>query len=507
MVAAMKTETSAPAPTLVQRALSGHASIGLLAGALIYILCVSGMLVVVHERWQRWEEPRAVETPTIAPAAVQRGLEAVLASEAGKPKTTHLYVHMPTDGLPRTVVTTDTGASYIDGQGTIAAPEAHAWTEFVTNLHIYLHLPQILGLIAVGIFGVMLATLTITGIVAHPRIFRDAFRLRARGGRQLAQADWHNRLGVWTLPFALAIALTGAFIGLGSVGFTLISNAYHGGDLERTYAPIFTGDMPEPTPDPRPAPAPNVAAALTTMAARFPELRPTYVVVHEPLTRSQHVQIIATHPRRLIYGENYMFDAAGSFTGITGLSQGSVGRQVAASTYGLHFGSFGGLAVELAYIAIGLAMSVVTGTGMSIWLQKRRRRGAASPRLEALWSVTVWGVPILFVAAYWLRALGGPEMPLALAFWAGLGAAAVAAMIWPARADPRALRIGLGAMLILTSIGHAVLAASPLPDAVAINLALAASGLLILAIDAPALLRARRSAPAQNPVAAGLPAE
>lgn len=496
MVAAMKTEA---VPTLVQRALSGHASIGLLAGALIYILCVSGTLVVVHERWQRWEEPRAAETPQISAAAVQHGMEAVLASETGKPRTTHLYVHMPTDGLPRTVVTTDSGAAYIDGDGRIAAPEAHAWTEFVTNLHIYLHLPQIWGLILVGVLGAMLAALTITGVVAHPRIFRDAFRLRARGGRQLAQADWHNRLGVWTLPFALAIALTGAYVGLGAVGFQLIASTYHGGDLEKAYAPIFTGDMPEPAPDPRGAPAPNVAAALATVAARFPEVRPTYVIVHEPMTRSQHIQILASHPRRLIYGENYMFDAGGKFTGITGLSQGSAGRQVAASTYGLHFGSFGGLAVELGYIAIGLAMCVVTGTGMSIWLQKRRRRGAASPRLEALWSTTVWGVPLLFVAVYWLRAIGGHEMPLALAFWAALALAALAAIVWPSKADPRALRAVLGMMLVLTAVGHALAFASPLADAVAINLAIGATGLLILAIDAAAWRRARPARSASSP--------
>jgi hypothetical protein len=96
----------------------------------------------------------------------------------------------------------------------------------------------------------------------------------------------------------------------------------------------------------------------------------------------------------------------------------------------------------------------------------------------------VWGVPILFVAAYWLRTAGGHEMPLALAFWAGLGLAAAAALAWPSRTGPRALRRALGAMLLLTAIGHALLAASPLPDAVAINIALAATGLLILAIDA-----------------------
>jgi uncharacterized iron-regulated membrane protein len=464
---------------LVQRALSGHGAIGLLAGALLYIIALSGTLIVIHERWQRWEEPGVAETPVIAPAAVQRAVEAVLASEAGKPKTTHLYVHMPTDGLPRTVVTTDHGAVYVDATGAIVAPEAHSWTEFVTNLHIYLHLPITFGMIVVGVLGVMLAALAITGVAAHPRIFRDAFRLRPRGSRQLAQADWHNRLGVWTLPFALALALTGAFIGLGSVGKTLIANAYHGGDLERTYAPIF-GDEPEA--DARPAPTPDVAAALVALQQRFPQVRPSYVILHDPLTRGQHVQLLTTHERRLIYGENYAFDAAGRFVGSSGLADGRIGQQVAASTYGLHFGSFGGLPVELGYMAIGLALCVVTATGMSLWLQKRWRRGTPSPRLEALWAATVWGVPILIVAAYWLRVTGGPQVPLATFFWAGLALAWLAAMLRPAAFAPGALRLALGGMLVLTGLAHAALSGA-VAAALLIDLAILAAGALILTLE------------------------
>jgi hypothetical protein len=33
--------------------------------------------------------------------------------------------------------------------------------------------------------------------MAHPRIFKDAFRLRIGGSVRLEQADLHNRLSVW----------------------------------------------------------------------------------------------------------------------------------------------------------------------------------------------------------------------------------------------------------------------------------------------------------------------
>ncbi len=131
--------------TLVQRALGGHAAIGLLASALLYLIALSGTLIVVHDRWQRWEQPGVAETVTISPDAAQAALVAGAAVDAGKPRTTHLYLRMPTDDLPRGVVTTDHGGHYVDADGRIVAPEAHGWTEFVIGLHEYLHLPMTWG--------------------------------------------------------------------------------------------------------------------------------------------------------------------------------------------------------------------------------------------------------------------------------------------------------------------------------------------------------------------------
>ena len=464
--------------TLVQRALGGHAAIGLIAGALLYIIALSGSLVVIHDRWQGWEQPAVPASMGITPAAVQRALAAGLAKDAGKPRTTHLYVRMPTADLPRTVVTSDAGGVYVNRDGRIVAAEANGWTEFVIGLHEYLHLPVTFGMIVVGALGTMLAALAITGVVAHPRILRDAFRLRARGDSQIARADWHNRLGVWTLPFTLALALTGAFIGMSLIGTTIIAKRYHNGDLLAAYAPIFGG---EGKPDPAPAPLADAAAALQVMAARFPHATPTYVTIHDPATRGQHIQILADHPRRLIYGETYRFDGTGRFVDTVGLSDGAIGQQVAASTYKLHFGNFGGVAIEIAYMAFGLALCVVTATGMTLWLQKRRRRGMASPRLEAFWTTIVWGSPLLIVATAALRGLAGTSAPFAGLFWGGLAVLLVVAMAFPARVRDAWPRLVLGAAMVAATLVHAIVALEG--GWSVIDAALAAAGLAVITGD------------------------
>lgn len=439
--------------SFVKRALSGHAAIGLLAGALIYLIAITGAMIVVHDRWQRWEQPSVVETgEDLPPQATQASLERVLAREQDLPATEHLYVRIPTEDLPRAVVTTDNKAWYINSTGEVVEREAHTWTEFVMALHINLTLPIVWGMILVGALGVALAALLITGVLAHPRIIRDAFRLRTRHDPQLARADWHNRLGVWTLAPMLAITLTGAFIGLSYVGAGLLGQVYEGGDIEPVYETIF-GEEPEH--DPAPAPLPNIARAMETMAERFPETVPTYVVVHDPMTQGQFVQIIAEHPQRLIYGETYNFNGAGDYLGKVGTSDGEIGRQAAASTYQLHFGDFAGLPVELAYIGFGLALAVITATGTTLWLRKRARKGYETQRLEAMWSMVVWGIPLLLVLTAWLRFLGGPDVPLIATFWIALATGLIGAVLRPALAQAKRMMLALGIALIMTALAHA----------------------------------------------------
>ncbi|WP_246021700.1 PepSY-associated TM helix domain-containing protein [Alteraurantiacibacter aquimixticola] len=462
--------------TLVQRALSGHAALGLLAGALIYLIALTGTMVVVLEKWQRWEQPNIAESIVLSPEAAQASIPNVLARESEAPATEHLYIRMPTEDLPRAVVTTDNKAWYVDGEGEVVGREAHTWTEFVAALHINLTLPIVWGMILVGVLGVVLAALLVTGVLAHPKIFKDAFRLRSRHDPQLARADWHNRLGVWTLPFALAISLTGAFIGLSYTGAGTLAYAHTDSDLDRVYSTIF-GDEPEH--DPTSAPMANIARAMETVAERFPETFPTYVVVHDPMTEGQFVQIIAEHPRRLIYGEVYSFNGAGDYLGKVGTSDGEIGRQAAASTYNLHFGNYAGLPVELAYIAFGLALCVITSTGTTLWLRKRRRKGLPTERMAAAWTVTIWGIPLALLAMAWLRFLGGPDVPLVASFWGLLIAGLLVAVLRPSSMADDLVRRALGIAMLVSALVHATWFWNAPIENLLLDVAIAIIGLII----------------------------
>ncbi|MFS0738600.1 PepSY-associated TM helix domain-containing protein [Sphingomonas sp. 1P06PA] len=407
-----------PSPAVVKKGLSAHAAIGLLAGALLYLVCLSGSLLVFYEELQRAEQGAAPEMARIDPDAVQRGIAAVMASERGKPPTTHLYVHLPVPELPRATITTDSQAVHLDAQGAIVMPEENAWSDFLYALHYTLHLPGAIGMAIVGILGMLMVALAITGLVAHPRIFRDAFRLRTRHKGGVALADWHNRLSVWTLPFGLALSITGAVIGLGGVTAWFLAERYYGGDVEAAYAPVF-GDEPEHNA--ARAPVPDAAAALRYMGATYPQVAISYVVLHDPGTAGQHVQLVGGHPRRLIFGEYYAFDAAGRFKGTAGLADGAIGKQAAASNYSLHFGNYGGLPVKIAYALFGLALTVVSATGVYIWLGKRERRGTREPRLRAAWHGVVWGAPVAFGATLVARFALGNGAPFIAIFWSVLG--------------------------------------------------------------------------------------
>lgn len=404
-----------PAP-LVSRMLSGHLALGLAASALIYILCVSGTAMVFHEEFERWEQPNIPEFSTVTPEAAMRAAQDVL--EALQDAPHHFYVGLPTDTLPRLWVADDSRAWLFDREGNRAAEADHEWSHFLEKLHYYLTLPWVYGLTLVGILGVLMMALCISGLLAHPRLFRDAFRLRLGAAQRLRQADIHNRLSVWGLPFHFVIALTGAAIGLSILVASALAPVVNDGDTESFFAPVFGA---EADGDTTPATLADLGRALENFEREHPDAQAWYFSFHDPATVGQDAKLIGRHARRVIFGEYYPFDSDGELTGTIGLSDGTAGQQVFASLYPLHFGSFGGMPVKIAYGLLGLASCVVVASGFRIWLIKRRQRGRAVPALERGWTALVWGCPLALGAVMWIDLVAGPSLSVLIAaFWIGL---------------------------------------------------------------------------------------
>lgn len=435
----------------VRAVLAGHSALGLAFAALIYLVCFSGTVAVFAEEFHRWEQPAAPRMAAISPAALQTAVEGAI-TEYGKAE--HIFISLPTDGAPRVSLYLDRAAGdlelFADAQGQLTDPAPTPWTDFMTTLHIYLHLPRSWGIFVVGLTGVALLSSLISGIFSHPRVFRDAFHLRWGGSKRLQEADLHNRISIWALPFHVTIALTGALLGLTTIIAGVLALALFQGDVGRAYDLFLP---PAPQDDPRPAPLPRVDTALAQVARMTPEAVATYVSLEHPGEQGQSVQVLAGAPGRLSAGENYVFDGTGRPLTDAPMGGETLGAQIIQAIGQLHFGWFGGWPIKLVYAVLGAGLTVVTTSGVAIWLARRRDKGRPAPMWERIWIATVWSQPLAFGASAALAFI--PAIP-PLASWAivtllGLGAA----FVWTAPAAiSRRLRLASALCLGLAVIAH-----------------------------------------------------
>lgn len=442
-------------PATVRAVLSGHGVLGLAFAAVIYLVCLTGTLAVFVHDLERWEQPDAPRIAAIAAPALDRALAS---AQRVAPTGTALYVTLPSAEVPGAAITAFSPQFErewaVDGAGTLAAHET-PFAEFLLALHIALHLPRSWGEFVVGLAGVALLSPLISGILAHPRIFKDAFHLRLGGSRRLQEADLHNRLGIWALPFHVAIALTGALLGLSTIIVGVLALLLYRGDTAQVYG-LFID--PPPPVNAAPAPLPSLAPLLAAAARRAPGAVPHQIVVERAGRADARVTIASERPPLLVPQDTTIFDATGRVVRDQHPRDLAAGTKILGGIGQLHFGWFGGVPVRLAYGLLGFALCVMTSSGVTIWLARRRDKGRAVPQWERLWAAVVWGQP-LALAATALAAILVPGSG-AMLVWLWLALTMVLLLVagalrrWPALRGARWLRIALGAVLVLLALFH-----------------------------------------------------
>lgn len=481
-------------PQFVRAMLAGHSALGIAFAALIYVVCLSGTFAVFVHEFNRWEQPDApfvgqALSPEVVNAAVGAAYRKAVAVNAAH----DVFIMGPSPTQQRVLInfhdheSGEEGHWIGDEKGNLVAVHHAPWSEFLEGLHIYLHLPRTWGLFLVGLTGVTLLSSLISGLLSHPRLFKDAFALRWGGSRRLEQADLHNRLGVWGLPFHIVVSTTGALLGLSTLIVGVLALAAYDGDSEKAFAVILG---PHATEDETAAPLPDVGAMMRHVQATHPDAEFVSVNIHHVATAGQVVHLGMRTPGHLAMANSYYFDGAGRSFGDGGLETGSVGQQILGALQPLHFGWFGGMLVKIAYGILGLAITVVTHSGITIWLARRRDAGRPAPGWEKAWTGLVWGQP----AALGLVALGilaaGESYALPTYIAATVLAIAGSPLVDASTAN-RVLRIVTGlAALAVVSI-HTLTWAGRISDPMAIYVAAVIS---IAALATLASAFARRSA-------------
>ncbi|MCW2392846.1 putative iron-regulated membrane protein [Sphingobium sp. B1D7B] len=484
---------SFPSPDLVRAVLKGHSGLGLAFAALLYLVCLTGAIAVFANEFQRWENPGAEPVESFSGDAAQAAYRAAL-DRAGQP-VEHVFIMMPSEDRPWPTLRVDaedgTRTTWIaDSAGRLVSEQRESWTKFLTRLHINLHLPQSWGIFIVGLTGVALLSSLISGLLAHPRIFRDAFHLRLGGSRRLQEADLHNRIGVWALPFHITVSLTGALLGLSTIIVGAIGLAVFQGDTAKVYA-IFT--PPHPAEDVRPAPPLDLRPSFAQVAARAPGSRIDYAVVEHPTETGAAILFeVEDGSSRLADADSYAFDRAGTLYYEHKAAQSNVGQQILGSLGILHFGWFGGGLIKIAYAALGIGLTYLAAGGVNIWLARRRDKGRPAPGWERVWTATVWGQPLALSGAA-LLALLTPSVGPLIGLWAAISICALAAatVLTPA-ALSAAGRAGTGAVLIVIALAHPALVGMDDGMATLVDIAVGLLGLGLLGTVASKAGRRRR---------------
>ncbi|MCW2413367.1 MULTISPECIES: PepSY-associated TM helix domain-containing protein [unclassified Sphingobium] len=472
-------------PDLVRAVLKGHSGLGLAFAGLLYLVCLTGAIAVFANEFYRWENPGAEHMESISGDAVQRAYREAMARTKGAVE--HVLILMPSEDRPWPTLRVDaedgTRTTWIaDSAGLITGELRESWTHFLTRLHINLHLPQSWGIFIVGLSGVALLSSLISGLLAHPRIFRDAFHLRLGGSRRLQEADLHNRIGVWALPFHLTVSLTGALLGLSTVIIGAIGLAVFQGDTAKVYA-IFT--PPQPAEDTRPAPPIDLRPLFTKLDQQAPGARISYLIVEHPTEQGAAAMFeVESGTSRIANGDVYAFNRAGALYYVQRAAQNNVGQQILGSLGPLHFGWFGGGIVKIAYALLGLGLTYLAVGGVNIWLARRRDKGKPAPGWERVWAATVWGQPMALIGAASTALFTPAAAALPIWTWAGVSLAALGAAT--TLSPPKLSRIGKagsGALLICLAMGHSVLVGTDDSMALIVDATLGLIGLGLLAVS------------------------
>jgi len=458
----------------------GHGLIGVLFGAVIYVLCLTGSVLTLVDQLTIWERPGAPEISHLSADDIVAITGRALA-EAQRAGLAHdVFVHMPTDELPRMTVFARDGKGghrdwNVDASGRLVAREETPWVEFVQVLHFNLTAPGPIGRYVVGIFGTILMASIVTGLLAHRRILRDAFRLRWGGTRRLADADLHNRVGVWALPFHLIVALTGSVLGLAGLITIILAMVAYKGDQGKALAALLG---PQASEDARAAPPPDIGSMLSTIAQREPGSEVTQIAIEHAATMGQQVRIAIAAPRHLARNEALLFAPDGTLKWRAGFTDGTAGMRIFGMITPLHYGTYGGVVLKLIYAALGAGLTVIVASGGNIWLARQREQGRPRSRLERLWVALIWGQPAIFaiIAALLIVA----PIPAVAFYWA-LTFATLVLALWAGDRAPEAARKALGGALVLLAVTHVATLGISDPIAVTIDLALLVLGVLALA--------------------------
>jgi uncharacterized iron-regulated membrane protein len=272
-----------------------------------------------------------------------------------------------------------------DGRVLGEFPRRRNWLDVVQEFHesLLIH-PGSQGRMLNGVGAAFLLLLNITGMVIWwpgVRNWRRALKVDFERGWRRINFDLHVSVGFWTILIATFWALSGIYFGWPRQIFLFV-NSLSPVITARPPAISVTPESNPPDPDLRALVerAYNVDPITTLGGIAFPYSRRAPLAILMRRRNSPGYEYVDT-----VYFNPYTGDYISTWR--YGVNQ-SVGDWIVWSQVPLHFGTYWGLGVKIVWAAAGLAIPLLTLTGLLMywnrWLRRKWKRLSKSPVVPAV---------------------------------------------------------------------------------------------------------------------------
>lgn len=401
---------STTSPNFRQSMSTFHTWTGLLPGWLLFLIFVFGSSAFFMYEISAWMRPelRSAEATPAALDAAGAYLQERAPGAAGW--TISLPISRGGDAIavswePREGSKLEAGEATLDPtSGKVLAVRDTRGGEFLYRFHFELHyMPWWAGRYIVSLAALAMLVALVSGIVTHKKIFADFFMLRFGKG-QRSWLDAHNVAGVLAMPFHLMITYTGLVTLLFMLMPWAISANFPSED--KFYALAYP-QGPQREASGKPAPVMPISAMTKIATRQWHGEPPRYISIANPGDANGKAELypsgetLAGEPGavHLDPADGHLFDNP---------PRDGAAQATADVMIDIHRGAFAGTVLRWLYFLGGLGGTAMVGTGLLLWVAKRRNKLPDPDRphlgfriVERLNAGVIGGVPIA-LASYFL---------------------------------------------------------------------------------------------------------
>lgn len=349
-----------------------HSVMGLIAAVGLLLIGLSGTLLVLHEDIDRWLFPESTRVEHVRSTGKLPWSQRVKAVEQALPghAITGWAFHLEDASAAEGVYVMPWGtrewhfltADPYTGKilsGPIKSDKT--FKQFILRLHYSLLLGDV-GMLVTGLLGVMLCLLGISGLWIYRRFWKLIFRMRWIAGARLVWGNVHRLTGVLSVMTNLILGFTGAFWNLSHLAEDLWKPHTDPADEAIFHERLYPADF-------------DLDGILVEGATTIAGFEPHYVSLpwapNGQFTLWGRTQDAPWFRSR--YGSQVSFSANNAqLLRVHDIRKDKLWDQIKDAFEPLHFGSFGGLPIKLAYAFAGMAPGILAISGITIWWFRKR---------------------------------------------------------------------------------------------------------------------------------------